>query len=61
MPQTNVLQPSDLVRMELILLDHLQWRTLSPTSFNFLELYSSALGDCNSITMCMASFLTVRS
>lgn len=59
-PQTHVLQASDLLAMELILLDHLAWRTLSPTSHAFLHLYATVLPETASSTLHMAAFLTVR-
>jgi hypothetical protein len=36
----SVLQAQDLLRMERILLDSLQWRIKTPTAYNFLHLYT---------------------
>lgn len=35
-----ILQAQDLLRMERILLDSLQWRIKTPTAYNFLHLYT---------------------
>jgi hypothetical protein len=52
-------QAEDVLRMELLVLDTLLWRTKMPTSYTFLHLFAQALPFCTYNTVCLASYLLV--
>ncbi|KAJ9525009.1 hypothetical protein QJQ45_005941 [Haematococcus lacustris] len=47
----------DLVRMEWLVMDNLNWRLRTPTPYSFLHLYCFGLASCPVPTICTASFL----
>ena len=58
-PRALPSQAEDVLRMELLVLDTLLWRTKMPTSYTFLHLFAQALPFCTYNTVCLASYLLV--